>query len=480
MGYEKSDVMETRSKKATAPPDDSTLNEQELKAIQYKLKSKEDALARQAKELEEARQKHEENVRAFDEFSQLTEKELEEQKRRIERDSDIQLLGSGVIGEIEQLREEINKINSTVRRASRGYASSTPATNELPDTTPKVTFREATESVPHFDGYNISLNQFTRACRRAREIVPPSSERNLTKLLINKLRGRAYSAVEDEPCESVTQLIDLLNVAFGSPKTIDQYRGELSTIHLKPKEHILDFITRVKDLRTAILDEERRVNSYLTERVMMEVDGLTARSFCDGLPLEYRLQMDHSLHTTPSEAFARAKAIAKRQELDKLRYGGNDRQESRPDKPARKPDTYPITRDSDRPRASIPPPRARYQNEDRERGQIAWRNDRSRSNFSQNHEGSPEPFNRRSPPPPREGTEHKICRYCKNIGHNISECRKREYNNALRNSQAGNATGPENRTGERRQVAQTPPPRPSRPVKLIEAEPQERENIESH
>lgn len=84
---------------------------------------------------------------------------------------------------------------------------------------PKVSFREATESVPSFDGYNVPLAQFVRACRRAREIVPFSCERNLTKLIINKLRGRAYYAVEDEPCESITQLIDLLNGAFGSPKT---------------------------------------------------------------------------------------------------------------------------------------------------------------------------------------------------------------------------------------------------------------------
>lgn len=477
--------METRSKKATAPPDgapangsDTALSDQELKAIQYKLKYKEESLARQAKELEEARQKHEENVRAFDEFHQLTEKELEDQKRRIERDNEVQLLGSGIVGEIEHLREEINKINNTARRASRGYASSTLASSEPPDTTPKVTFREATESVPNFDGYNISLSQFVRACRRAREIVPSSSERNLTKLLINKLRGRAYSAVEDEPCENVTQLIDLLNIAFGSPKTIDQYRGELSTIHLRPREHILDYITRVKDLRTAILDEERRETGYLTERTMIEIDGLTARSFCDGLPLEYRLQMDHSLHTTPSEAFAKAKAIAKRQELDKLRYGGNDRQDSRIDRPIRRPDAYPVARDPARPNMYVPPPRTRYQNEDRAQNQAAWRNDRPRPNFAQGREDRSGRFDRRpSPPTTRTGPESKVCRYCKNIGHEISECRKREYNNALRNSQAGNATGPENRIGERRQGALTPPPRPTRPVNSIEVDLQE--NTES-
>lgn len=127
-----------------------------------------------------------------------------------------------------------------------------------PSPTPKVSFRDATDSVLPFDRYNVPLSQFTRACRRAREVIPPSSERNLTKLLINKLRGRAYYAVEDEPCNTVTELIDLLTGAFGFLKTLDQYRGELSTIYMGATEHVIDYISRVKDLRTNILDMERR------------------------------------------------------------------------------------------------------------------------------------------------------------------------------------------------------------------------------
>lgn len=185
---------------------------------------------------------------------------------------------------------------------------------------PKVSFREITESVPSFNGHNISLQQFTRACRRARKLVSQSAERNLTKLLINRLSGRAYYAVEDEPCETVTQLIDLLTVAFGSAKTIDQYRGELSTMYLKPNEHILDFISRVKDTRTAIMDAERRIRGRLDPRFAADIDNLTTRSFYDGLPLAYRIQMRPETYRQPADAFAAAKTIAKRQELDKSRY----------------------------------------------------------------------------------------------------------------------------------------------------------------
>jgi len=80
----------------------------------------------------------------------------------------------------------------------------------------KVSFREAkAESVSSFDEYNIPLAQFVRTCR-AREIIPLSSEKNPAKILVNKLRGRAYYAVEDEPYDTITQLINLLNGAFES------------------------------------------------------------------------------------------------------------------------------------------------------------------------------------------------------------------------------------------------------------------------
>jgi len=82
---------------------------------------------------------------------------------------------------------------------------------EMADSTPapKISFREATEIVPTFNDYNIPFSQFAQSCRRARDIIPSSSEEALTKLLINKLRSRAYSAVEREECETMTQLIDI-------------------------------------------------------------------------------------------------------------------------------------------------------------------------------------------------------------------------------------------------------------------------------
>jgi len=113
------------------------------------------------------------------------------------------------------------------------------------------------------------------------------------------------------------ELIDLLTGAFGSSKTADQYRGELSTIYLKPNEHILDYISRVKDLRTDIPDMERRDKKRLDSHFVAEIDSLMARSFFEGLPLDYRLQIPPEMRQRHTVAFALAKTIAKRQEIDK-------------------------------------------------------------------------------------------------------------------------------------------------------------------
>lgn len=136
-----------------------------------------------------------------------------------------------------------------------------------------------------------------------------SSERNLTPLLINRLRGRAQAAVEDEPCDNITQLVDLLTSAFGLQKTINQYRGELSIIYIRKGEHILDYVSRVKDLRSAIIDSERREYGHLTNGQLAEINTLTARSFCEGLPLEYRLQFHTACYSQPFEAFKRVSLL---------------------------------------------------------------------------------------------------------------------------------------------------------------------------
>lgn len=306
--------------------------ENAVKDKERRLQIQESNLRQQLEQIEKAKQLLDCEREQFDQTVSAREEELTTRERNLEKrwqDSEITRLDEfPPTPRYTSITRPATNFSYAPLGGPLGGGSGGPG--EPP--TLKVSFREATESVPYFDGYNIPLAQFTRACRRAREIVPSNAERNLTKLLINKLGKRAYYAVEDEPCDSVTELIDLLTGAFGTAKTLDQYRGELSIIYLKPGEHVLDFISRVKDLRASILNTERREKGNLDVQFVAEIDNFTARSCYEGLPLEFRLQIEPKTRRSHTDLFAAVKSIAKRQELDKQRFeirSRNDRERER-------------------------------------------------------------------------------------------------------------------------------------------------------
>lgn len=415
---------------------------------------------------QEARLKEE--VAAFQRIREEFERERAEPKKT---EYDVE---AGLTALRDDVRRELDNLR-TDAAASRAYEHAQPSGTEPRNYDPssralessgtprgitenlKVSFREATESIPSFDGYNIPLAQFARACRRAKDIVPPHSEYHLTKLVINRLRGRAYYAVEDEPCDTITQLIDLLNGAFGSPKTIDQYRGELSACYLKAGEHMLDYISRIKDLRTAILDAERREKGILSLAEIDNVDGLTARSFCDGLPLQYRLQMCQEHYSRPFEAFSVAKILAKREELDRQRNAGSA--------PPSRSNPAPRAPEYGRQAERYRPPPQRY-----DRGAPPPRAITDGTRVPPPRETQVPA--RYSPPTARATDNNLWCRYCKIPGHEIQECRKRAYNNNL-TQRPGNYQGPSMRQD---------PPRvgqhANQAIRSIEAMPEERSESE--
>lgn len=457
--------METRNKKSTGTQDAET---RDLAARQFELEQIEKAMQEKERRIKQIELAHEERTAA-----------LERERRNFEHE---RKLVFNKLGDLEAREKEIEKKWQDLKSMQlEGTATNSPPLtrqplensvvlppvriDNLPEEiqTPRVSFREATDSVPYFDGYNIPLAQFTRACRRAREIIPPFCERNLTKLLINKLGKRAYYAVEDEPCNSVTDLIDLLTDAFGTAKTLDQYRGELSIIYLKPGEHILDFISRVKDLRISILDSERRERGDLDPRFISEIDDLTARSFYQGLPLEYRLQIRPSTHMHYTEMFSAARTIAKQSELDKQRAGTrlfptnkNAQGYNNDDRYGRARDTR-VKREYDS-RYHDPP-----RNEHRVYGEYQSSRHDARTGMQRPVDIHNEYRHRRDAPPiskygerREQGTMHNsvgqgrdtrdrpqlaTCHFCKYTGHTIDECRKKKYAER-RSANSGNLPGP--------------------------------------
>jgi len=446
--------MDTRSRAAKLTEDELEQYRLSVATKDARVQNEAKAVEKQIAKLDKERAEFAKRVAEFEERASS----IQDEKPHHDQSEVFSSFKNEILHELkDMLRREVDKIRdrpASSPEAQRLYERTPePYSGEIlseSPQTPRISFREVTEAVPSFDGYNIPLPQFTRACRRAREMIPGSAEVSLTKILINKLRGHAYYAVEDEPCETISQLIDLLNVAFGPRKDVDQYRGELANIYRKGGEHMLDYISRVKALRNDILDAERGSRGKLDHRVAVEVDALTTKAFCNGLGLEYRLQMRPEQFTTPFDAFAEAKALSSREELDRSRVSSHGRRDNTPS-----PLAHSTPRRNLTPTRGYAPLERDYGNPRNSYTTTYLRRQESRHNDTRSR---------------REDAPSIWCRYCKNSGHEIHECRKRQYNNARQGNYPGPSRGPDASRDRAPQV---------RPIHPIESTPEEKPESES-
>ena len=156
---------------------------------------------------------------------------------------------------------------------------------------PRLSFKDVLDSIPTLDGESKSVLKFIRACERAPEMFPPHLEPTLARLLRNKLRRQAYTAFEDDSFTNIKEFTEHLKEIFGSSKTINEYRRELGNITKNKNEHIIDYISRVKDLHTAILEEETTSVGVHPERSPTNFEAETLECWtlegCSNLALAY-------------------------------------------------------------------------------------------------------------------------------------------------------------------------------------------------
>jgi len=64
--------------------------------------------------------------------------------------------------------------------------------SEVPIQQSFLKIKDVITNIPNYDGYKISVFQFSAAGKRARDLLPISQESQLVQLIINKLEGDAY------------------------------------------------------------------------------------------------------------------------------------------------------------------------------------------------------------------------------------------------------------------------------------------------
>ncbi|KYN17807.1 hypothetical protein ALC57_09911 [Trachymyrmex cornetzi] len=249
---------------------------------------------------------------------------------------------------------------------------------------PKSHIRDALELVPKYDGHNIPIWQFARTCKRAKDSIPLIDEALFVKMLRNKLSHHAYLAVEDETHETVAKFLESLKKTFGPDWSANYYRGQLSIAYKKQGEHILDYICRVKDLVTDIIEgDQSNLNRKLTHIETHLIESYALEAFYEGLPSKYRVELKAEGYTNFTDACAKAITIHNRLEKEKTRYKNS-------------------------------------RNSHEENLTNTNGNTQTRILQRDNHHGPTDNTNA------FDGTR-KICTYCKNVGHLFHECRKRQY-----------------------------------------------------
>ncbi|KAI4484444.1 hypothetical protein M0802_013042 [Mischocyttarus mexicanus] len=216
--------------------------------------------------------------------------------------------------------------NQYLRRELESLRRTTQHTSPLP--VPRtlhasIKLREIAEIVPKFDGSNISISQFARACRRALDSLPldftDETETSLTRLLITKLSGHAYLVVEGFKITKVETLIEKLKDAFAPSHSSNFYRGQLANEFKKSGEHVLDYFSRGREITQSIIDEESKIEGCLERRVERKIEEEGLDAFIRGLPKDYRTAMRFEGCTSFNTALMSLVTIDKQLKEDKIR-----------------------------------------------------------------------------------------------------------------------------------------------------------------
>ncbi|EFN68159.1 hypothetical protein EAG_02216 [Camponotus floridanus] len=195
---------------------------------------------------------------------------------------------------------------------------------------------------------------------------------------------------------------------------------------MKQNENIFDYIARVQELRTAIIDGESDLSGNFGERNKDAIEATTMNSFINGLPSELLVRVKLERPRTFEEGISTAIQLFKTIEAENIRKRT-------------------LFRPNFQQRADLPNNTNNLARRNPVNSNINNNNNSGyRSSYRPNN-GQP---NSQPPYPttptkaivttqPQHNYQTKICRYCKTPGHLIEECRKLAYRRAQEVNQPG-------------------------------------------
>lgn len=382
---------------------------------------------------------------------------------------------------LESLKRLEERIDTSLKYAPWLQSQTQPKLLES-----NIPMKIALHDVPRFDGKNIPVSDFVRACKRAREMTQSSPEASFIKWMKSKLVGQAYSMIEDNEFNTVKEILDRLTSLYGPSKSIAYYRNEVVNLRKKVDESIIDYIVRTKDIRSAIQEIERSTYGQISPVTASDKEIL--ESFLFGLPTEYRIELKLAGTKSLKETFEEAIEIDRRmiREKEKTSNSSEFKQLNRNNniqtgrnnlyceickrtnhsaencfyKNGNGRQNEPTTAPRNTTAQNLAPSQPNYGNQQsrdtQNLRQEPYRNSNNNSGNNPNNGNSQVRSSRR--PMPLLPT----CGYCSKIGHTIDECYKKQNDDRRRLQQAGknkedqgNEQGPSGLRGSYREATAT-------------------------
>lgn len=320
----------------------------------------------------------------------------------------------------------------------------------------QFSIRDALEAVPSFDGENISFVYFVEGCEEALSMISPAQEIILVRAIRNKLKGDAHRSILGKTFNNLQELVEFLRIKYGPRETVYEAQGRLAYIYQKKDEKVTAYANRIRELGKRILDAHKRETGGISQEFRNSIDQHLKTSFLRGLNREIIISKEGTFEEIESRAIDAEKEI---ETINMIRSVINAESKFSPKNALvhRMEAQIEICQFCNKKGHTAKQCRQikfqnnNYANQNSLQSYSFKPNSvpNSRNNsFNSNNRNESQQINGQAFGNQNFVNQTVMCRYCKKQGHKIEECRKRIYNNNLRqNAQVqGNEFVPE-RTG---------------------------------
>jgi len=296
--------------------------------------------------------------------------------------------------------------------------------------------RDALEAVPSFDGDNIAFTHFVEGCEEALSMIAPSQEIILVRAIRNKLKGDAHRSILGKVFSSLQGLVEFLRSKYGPRETVYEAQARLAYICQKGDEKVSSYANRVREIGKRIIDAQKRQSNDISQDFKKSIEEHLKICFLRGLNPEITISKEGTFEELESRAIDAERELEAVKMIRQIVLGGKSDSKNAGHAPVHRVGAEPTTCQYCH-KIGHTADRCRLINHN-QLGRNFLPNSRSgQTNFASNNRNY---NNTRIPPPPGGprnpgNTSQIICRYCRKIGHAIENCRKRAFNNQVRNSQ---------------------------------------------